>query len=77
MVQAILLEEEYAEMVLDRAVSFDTLGTKLIIDCSKAVAEQLQINKSKSKPLVMTAKQVQYTYRIIFCENIYKFAFLY
>lgn len=65
MIEAILLEEEYAEMVLDRAVSFDHLGSKLVIDCSKAVAECLQINKSKSKPLVLTAKQVLAIYSFI------------
>ena len=55
---ALVLEEAYHEEVLNRTHSLDNLQTRTLIDCTKLLAEGLNINKGKAKALLMNAKEV-------------------
>ncbi|KAJ1414289.1 hypothetical protein B484DRAFT_166244 [Ochromonadaceae sp. CCMP2298] len=55
--QALLIEETYNEEVLGRAVSLEALSTGTVINCTKLLAEALNINKGKARALVQEARE--------------------
>jgi hypothetical protein len=56
--EALKLEEAYHEEVMNRTCSLEALSTRTIIDATRLLTDELQINKAKAKALITLAKEV-------------------